>query len=53
MRGMRRFKGECMKILVLNASPKGDRSATLHTALYLQALYPEHEFSFFAGGTAH
>lgn len=41
-----------MKILVLNASPKGERSATLHTALYLQALYPEHEF-FFAGGTAH
>ena len=35
-----------MKILVLNASPKGKNSATVHTALYLQALHPEHEFTF-------
>lgn len=34
-----------MKILVLNASPKGKNSATVHTALYLQALHPEHTFT--------
>ena len=34
-----------MKILVLNASPKGKNSTTLHTALYLQALHPEHDFT--------
>ena len=34
-----------MKILVLNASPKGKNSTTVHTALYLQALHPEHEFT--------
>ncbi len=31
-----------MNILVLNASPKGKNSTTLHTALYLAALHPEH-----------
>lgn len=35
-----------MKILVLNASPKGSHSTTVHTALYLQALHPEHQFAF-------
>lgn len=39
-----------MKILVLNASPKGGFSATLQTALYLQALHPEHEFTFLPRG---
>ena len=39
-----------MKILVLNASPKGKNSATVHTALYLQALHPEHDFSFLPVG---
>ena len=34
-----------MKILVLNASPKGGNSTTVHTALYLQALHPEHQFA--------
>ena len=34
-----------MKILVLNASPKGGNSTTVHTALYLQALHPEHSFT--------
>ena len=34
-----------MKILVLNASPKGGNSTTVHTALYLQALHPEHQFT--------
>ena len=35
-----------MNILVLNASPKGKNSATVQTALYLQALHPEHTFTF-------
>lgn len=35
-----------MNILVLNASPKGKNSTTVHTALYLQALHPEHSFTF-------
>ena len=39
-----------MKILVLNASPKGKNSTTVQTALYLQALHPEHEFSFLPVG---
>ena len=39
-----------MKILVLNASPKGKNSTTVHTALYLQALHPEHQFTFWAVG---
>ena len=39
-----------MKILVLNASPKGRNSTTVHTALYLQALHPEHTFTFLPVG---
>jgi multimeric flavodoxin WrbA len=39
-----------MKILVLNASPKGGNSTTVHTALYLQALHPEHDFVFLPVG---
>lgn len=39
-----------MKILVLNASPKGGFSTTLQTALYLQALHPEHAFTFLPVG---
>ena len=39
-----------MNILVLNASPKGKNSTTLHTALYLQALHPEHTFSVVHAG---
>ena len=39
-----------MKILVLNASPKGKNSTTVHTALYLQALHPEHTFTFLPVG---
>ena len=35
-----------MNILVLNASPKGQNSTTVHTALYIQALHPEHDFTF-------
>ena len=33
-----------MNILVLNGSPKGDYSITLHTVLYLQALNPQDHF---------
>lgn len=39
-----------MKILVLNASPKGKNSTTVHTAMYLEALHPEHEFTFLPVG---
>lgn len=39
-----------MNILVLNASPKGKNSTTVHTALYLQALHPEHSFTFVPAG---
>ena len=39
-----------MKILVLNVSPKGKNSTTVHTALYLQALHPEHPFTFLPVG---
>ncbi len=39
-----------MKILVLNASPKGKNSTTVQTALYLQALHPEHTFTFLPVG---
>ena len=39
-----------MNILVLNASPKGGYSTTVHTALYLQALHPEHTFTFLPVG---
>ena len=39
-----------MNILVLNASPKGKASATLHTALYLEALHPEHTFEYLPVG---
>ena len=39
-----------MKILVLNASPKGPNSTTVHTARYLQALHPEHQFTFLPVG---
>ncbi len=33
-----------MNILVLNGSPKGDYSITLHTALFLKELYPQDHF---------
>ena len=35
-----------MKILVLNGSPKGDNSITLHTCLFLEKKFPEHSFSY-------
>ena len=39
-----------MNILVLNGSPKGDYSVTLHTVLYLQALYPQDDFEILHAG---
>jgi multimeric flavodoxin WrbA len=39
-----------MHILVLNGSPKGNMSTTLYTSLYLQALHPEHQFTFLPVG---
>lgn len=35
-----------MRILVVNGSPKGSHSITVHTVNYLQILHPEHEFEF-------
>lgn len=39
-----------MKILVINGSPKGPKSTTLHTALYLEKLHPEHSFTVLHAG---
>lgn len=35
-----------MNILIVNGSPKGKYSTTLHSALYLEKKYPEHSFSY-------
>ena len=35
-----------MKICVINGSPKGNYSITIHTMLYLEKLYPEHTFEY-------
>ena len=40
-----------MKICVLNGSPRGKYSTTLHTALYLQKRYPAHIFGIVQVGT--
>lgn len=34
-----------MNILVLNGSPKGNYSITLQTVLYLEKMFPEHQFN--------
>ncbi|MDO5443110.1 MAG: NAD(P)H-dependent oxidoreductase [Bacteroidia bacterium] len=39
-----------MKILIINGSPKGGYSTTLHTCLYLQKKYPEHEYEVLHAG---
>ena len=36
----------CMKVLVINGSPKGSDSVTLQTCLYLEKKFPEHRFSY-------
>ena len=35
-----------MNILVLNGSPKGNDSITLHTCLFLEKKFPDHKFSY-------
>ncbi len=39
------MKGIEMKIVVLNGSPKGDNSVTIHSVKYLQKKLPEHDFN--------
>jgi len=39
-----------MKILILNGSPKGKYSVTLHTALYLEKKFPQHQFQVLHAG---
>ena len=39
-----------MEILVINGSPKGPYSITLHTCLYLEKKYPQHRFSYLEAG---
>ena len=39
-----------MQILIINGSPKGKNSTTYQTALYLQALHPEHTFTTLHAG---
>ena len=40
-----------MNICVLNGSPRGAYSVTLHTVLYLQKRYPRHSFEVIHVGT--
>ena len=35
-----------MKICVINGSPRGEYSVTLHSLLYLQKINPNHSFEF-------
>lgn len=39
-----------MQILIINGSPKGKNSTTYQTALYLQALHPEHTIATLHAG---
>ena len=39
-----------MEILVINGSPKGPDSITLHTCLYLEKKFPQHRFTFLEAG---
>lgn len=39
-----------MKVLVINGCPKGNNSVTLHTSLFIEKKYPEHEFTFYNAG---
>ena len=41
-----------MKIAVVGGSPKGKYSITLHTLLYLEKKFPEHEFSYIHAGAS-
>lgn len=39
-----------MRIAVINGSPKGMNSITVHSVLYLEKLYKEHEFEYIDAG---
>jgi multimeric flavodoxin WrbA len=39
-----------VEILVINGSPKGRNSITLHTCLYLEKKFPQHHFEYLAAG---
>ena len=39
-----------MNILVINGSPKGNNSITLHTCLYLEKKFPQHKFEVLHAG---
>ena len=39
-----------MDILVINGSPKGMNSITLHTCLFLEKKFPLHRFSYLDAG---
>ena len=39
-----------MRILIINGSPKGEYSVTLHTVLYLQNKFPEHQYTTLHAG---
>ena len=39
-----------MKILVINGSPKGKNSITLHTCLFLEKKFPGHTFTYIDAG---
>lgn len=40
-----------MNICVINGSPRGNYSTTVHTSLYLEKRYPEHHFEYLNVGT--
>ena len=42
--------GRLMKIFVINGSPKGKNSITLHTCLYLEKMFPGQEFHYLEVG---
>ena len=35
-----------MKVCIINGSPRGEYSVTLHSCLYIQKVFPEHQFDF-------
>ena len=40
-----------MKFLIINGSPKGKYSCTLHTLLYLEQIFDEHTFEILNVGS--
>lgn len=44
------FIGADMKILVINGSPKGKNSITLHTCLFLEKKFSGHSFTYIDAG---